>query len=135
MTSRNDITGDLIKTKASGDKDAYAEGWDRIFGKKRAADNSSDSGRSADSERDTPLVAETHKILRRETKWEGHPIDLAKPETTADKPVEPTLCDICGKELNKVGECAWTSCPLNWDETRADIVGQNGNVGYGEDAS
>ena len=36
MAARNDITGDLIKTKASGDKDAYAEGWDRIFGKKRA---------------------------------------------------------------------------------------------------
>ena len=120
MAARNDITGDLIKTKASGDKDAYAEGWDRIFGKKRATDNSSDSGRSADSERDTPLVNEDK---------------LATPEATADKPVEPTLCDICGKELNKVGECAWTSCPLNWDEKRADIVGQNGNVGYGEDAS
>ena len=32
MTSRNDITGDAIKTKgASG---AYRDGWDRIFGRK-----------------------------------------------------------------------------------------------------
>lgn len=37
------------------------------------------------------------------------------------------LCDICGKELNKVTECAWTSCPLNWNEGRIDIIGQNGN--------
>lgn len=113
-TARNDITNDLIKTKANGDKDAYAEGWDRIFGKKKK---------------------ETHEILRQDTKWEGPPIDLAAPETTTNKPVESPLCDICGKELNKVGECAWTSCPLNWNESRTDIIGQNGNVGYGEDAS
>lgn len=37
------------------------------------------------------------------------------------------LCDICGKELTKVAECAWTSCPLNWNEGRIDIIGQNGN--------
>ena len=115
MATRNDITGDLIKTKANGDDDAYADGWERIFGKKDKA--------------------ETHKILRQDTKWEGAPIDLAKPEATANKPVESALCDICGKELNKVGECAWTSCPLNWNESRTDIIGQNGNVGYGEDAS
>lgn len=59
---------------------------------------------------------------------------VASDTATCNQSVESTLCDICGKELNKVGECAWTSCPLNWDEKRADIVGQNGNVGYGEDA-
>ena len=32
MTSRNDITGDVIATK--GANDAYRDGWDRIFGKK-----------------------------------------------------------------------------------------------------
>jgi hypothetical protein len=47
MASRNDITGDLIKTKANGDSDAFAEGWDRIFGKKKQPlneypDNSTD---------------------------------------------------------------------------------------------
>lgn len=31
MTSKNDITGDIIKTKPLSS--AYAEGWDRIFGK------------------------------------------------------------------------------------------------------
>jgi hypothetical protein len=39
-------------------------------------------------------------------------------------------CDICGKDLDTTKECAWTSCPLNWDENRVDIIGQNGNVGY-----
>jgi hypothetical protein len=40
------------------------------------------------------------------------------------------LCDICGKDLASTKECAWTSCPLNWDEKRADIIGHNGNIGY-----
>ncbi len=40
------------------------------------------------------------------------------------------LCDICGKDLEKVTECAWTSCPLNWSESRVDQIGQNGNIGY-----
>lgn len=96
MATRNDITGDLIKTKANSDTEAYADGWERIFGKKNK---------------------------------------VATPEPTTNKPVESSLCDICGKELNKVGECAWTSCPLNWDESRADIVGQNGNIGYEEGES
>ncbi len=32
MTSKNDITGDELKSKSNNDK--YREGWDRIFGKK-----------------------------------------------------------------------------------------------------
>lgn len=32
MPTRNDITGDTIVTKSTGN--AYREGWDRIFGKK-----------------------------------------------------------------------------------------------------
>jgi hypothetical protein len=39
------------------------------------------------------------------------------------------ICDICGKDLDKVQDCAWTSCPLLWDEQRIDQVGQNGNNG------
>jgi hypothetical protein len=96
VATRNDITGDLIKTKANSDTEAYADGWERIFGKKNK---------------------------------------VASTETTANQPVGSTLCDICGKELNKVGECAWTSCPLNWNETRADVIGQNGNIGYGDSES
>ena len=96
MATRNDITGDLIQTKSNGNKDAYAENWERIFGKKNK---------------------------------------VASTETPANQSVESTLCDVCGKELNSVKECAWTSCPLNWNEARADVIGQNGNVGYGEDAS
>ncbi len=33
MTAHNDITGDAIQTKTSSD--AYRDGWDRIFGKKK----------------------------------------------------------------------------------------------------
>lgn len=32
MATKNDITGDLIKSKQNSD--AYSTGWDRIFGKK-----------------------------------------------------------------------------------------------------
>lgn len=42
------------------------------------------------------------------------------------------ICDICGKELEKVTECAWTSCPKwldDWNESRIDQIGQNGNDG------
>ena len=40
-----------------------------------------------------------------------------------------TLCAICGKDMKSTKECAWTSCPLNWDEGRVDVIGQNGNEG------
>lgn len=43
------------------------------------------------------------------------------------------LCDICGKTLDATKECAWTGCPLNWDEKRMDIIGSNGPVGYTEE--
>ena len=33
FTAKNDVTGDLIKNKTSN-QDAYASGWDRIFGNK-----------------------------------------------------------------------------------------------------
>lgn len=42
------------------------------------------------------------------------------------------ICKICGKDLDKVEECAWTSCPLlfeEWNEERMDQIGQNGNDG------
>lgn len=32
-TAKNDVTGDLIKTKES--TQAYYDGWDRVFGKKK----------------------------------------------------------------------------------------------------
>ena len=32
MTAKNDVTGDLLRTKASNKK--YADNWDRIFKKK-----------------------------------------------------------------------------------------------------
>ena len=36
MATKNDITGDSLTSKAS--TKAYDDGWDRIFGKKNAAD-------------------------------------------------------------------------------------------------
>jgi hypothetical protein len=43
--------------------------------------------------------------------------------------ISDPLCKICGKGLASTQECAWTGCPLNWDEKRTDIVGANGNDG------
>ncbi len=34
MKNKNDITGDIIKTKTDGQQ-AYADGWERAFGKKK----------------------------------------------------------------------------------------------------
>ena len=42
-TAVNDSTGDLIKTKASG-QDKYAQGWEAIFGKKENEHPHSNSG-------------------------------------------------------------------------------------------
>lgn len=39
------------------------------------------------------------------------------------------LCQVCGKDTASTKECAWTSCPLNWDEKRIDVISQNGNDG------
>lgn len=44
MAAKNDITGDAIRSKTSTKK--YAEGWERIFGKKK--DGESSNGRTAD---------------------------------------------------------------------------------------
>jgi len=46
-------------------------------------------------------------------------------------PTEPSdpLCKVCGKGLGSTKECAWTACPLNWNESRVDTIGQNGNDG------
>lgn len=40
MTAKNDITGDLIKSK--GNNSAYSDGWDRIFGKKKKQEEALD---------------------------------------------------------------------------------------------
>jgi hypothetical protein len=39
------------------------------------------------------------------------------------------ICNICGKGLASTKECAFTGCPLNWDEDRIDIIAANGNDG------
>jgi hypothetical protein len=75
MTSRNDVTGDLIKSRKNSKE--FEDNFDKIFRKNK----------------------------------------------------DP-LCEVCGKTLSAKGqECAWTGCPLNWDEGRVDIIGQNGPTG------
>jgi len=73
MASRNDVTGDLIKSRKNTKE--FEDNYDKIFRNK-----------------------------------------------------DP-LCDVCGKSLTATKECAWTGCPLNWDESRVDIIGQNGPTG------
>jgi hypothetical protein len=74
MTSRNDVTGDLIKSRKNSKE--FEDNFDKIFRKNK----------------------------------------------------DP-LCDVCGKSLTATKECAFTGCPLNWDESRVDIIGQNGPTG------
>lgn len=73
MASRNDITGDAIKSRVNSKE--FENNFDKIFGKK-----------------------------------------------------DP-LCSVCGKATATTKECAWTSCPLNWDEARMDVIGSNGPTG------
>lgn len=64
----------------------------------------------------------------------GHPMIINETnihvvKETLDSLKQDPLCDVCGKSLETTKECAWTSCPLNWDEKRVDIIGQNGPTG------
>lgn len=89
MAARNEITGDLIKSKVS-DSEKYKKGFDEID-------------------------------------WS---VKLEDAEVGTNKPVEQSaLCEICGKSLAGTKECAWTGCPLNWDEKRIDVIGSNGPTG------
>jgi hypothetical protein len=47
MPAKNDVTGDSIRTK-TGNQKAYADGWNRIFGKKTIEGSS--NGRTRDFE-------------------------------------------------------------------------------------
>ena len=41
-TSRNDVTGDLLRSKPANDM--FEQGWDRIFGKKKKPEYELDDG-------------------------------------------------------------------------------------------
>jgi len=44
MTSKNDITGDSIRTKVKGgDNKKYADNWEKIFGNKKNSDKPADN--------------------------------------------------------------------------------------------
>lgn len=89
MATRNDITGDLIKTKVTKSKE-YENNYDAIFRKK-----------------------EVDKHAGYETFELG--FDLATSIPSPDQPVEPAQMEL------------WT----DEEERRLEIIGQNGNVGYG----
>ena len=44
-----------------------------------------------------------------------------------------SLCDVCGQNTDKVQTCDNTQCAKFWDESRADDIGQNGNIGYSDE--
>lgn len=48
MATKNDITGDLLTTRVSSKK--YAEGWDRIFGRKDESKDANEEDRQNDQE-------------------------------------------------------------------------------------
>ena len=55
MATKNDITGDLIKTKTDG-QDNYRDNYDKIFGKKnknKISQNSIRKGQSISSEKNS----------------------------------------------------------------------------------
>ena len=49
MTSKNDITGDSIRTKVSKDNKQYADAWEKIWGKKRQHEGSNGTDRNPPS--------------------------------------------------------------------------------------
>jgi len=93
------------------------------------------------------MKTDAHKAVLKPSDFEGEQDDESTEmdetkvtsTTTSTKmdETEDPLCKICGKVLGSTKECAWTGCPLNWgdeaSEKRQDIIGQNGNVGYGEE--
>lgn len=48
MTSKNDITGDSIRSKISGDS-KYADAWEKIWGKKKTHEGSNGTDRNPPS--------------------------------------------------------------------------------------
>lgn len=56
MSNKNDITGDIIKTKTSSD--AYRDGWDRIFKKDG---NDADTKKHSTNNPQEPDVASTEQ--------------------------------------------------------------------------
>ena len=49
FTATNDVTGALIKTNADN-QDAFAEGWERIFGNKKKEETSDEQQRDEDQQ-------------------------------------------------------------------------------------
>ncbi len=66
-------------------------------------------------------------------KFEDNFDAIFRKKDKVENTVDASLCDICGKTLDATKECAWTGCPLNWNEKRMDIIGSNGPVGYTEE--
>jgi len=61
MKNKNDITGDLIKSKTGGQK-AYADGWEAIFGKSKVRKKTPEHGQ-------TQIHTDTSKVIPRHYKY------------------------------------------------------------------
>lgn len=106
MVARNNITGDKLQSKKNTSE--YEDNWELIWGKNRVPNFTEDELMNMEVIQDmidNPKKKETHDILRPTTKWEGKPIDLEDAK----------------KMLADVG--------IDWDESRIDTIGQNGNEG------
>ena len=47
--------------------------------------------------------------------------------TENDVEKKSPLCSICGRDKSTVNNCAWSSCPILWDEVRIENIGRNGD--------
>jgi len=94
--SINNITGDKIQTKPSTKE--FEEGWERVFGKKCIKEGKEEALKNAQEIRKSR-------------------IDIIGSNGN-DGLHYGALCTTCGKELEKVTECAWTSCPKWLEETK-----------------
>lgn len=88
--SKNDITGDTIKTKAPSKE--YDEGWERIFGKK---------------DKLSQVFEDASTQIKRQWKESG-----AEEAWDSYKEANP-LCTVCGNCLKDVLACNKNSCPKN----------------------
>tara|TARA_B100000900_G_C20529402_1_gene695661 strand:+ start:870 stop:1151 length:282 start_codon:yes stop_codon:yes gene_type:complete len=61
MTSKNDITGDSIRTKISKDNKQYGDAWEKIWGNKKEHEGSNGTDRNPPS--GTKYLTKREKVL------------------------------------------------------------------------
>jgi hypothetical protein len=111
--SRNEITGDEIKTKVTSKE--YEEGYDRIFKKKpQSLDAAYERRAMMQGLIVSPLFDENKEL-----------IDTKECKCSFRTKLVGDGCSVCNPELAKDLLEDWPG-----SEERMDVIGQNGNVGY-----